>query len=228
VIEGGTKMSKIEKLCENIDEIEEVHSLIDRLGRRYNIINYIQTSSKLTIPNNIYIEVLATAVKGTIGRVVDIDFKITVKTDNHGKKIMVLNEYGSKFIYEVDGRKKTSTIPFHHSKILTNHNGTTKWVRNVKKKPKVRNPINKFKQELQQGDWVIGVGSGAAADKPLQIGRVTRWTDINVWASMNYDAPKNEREEFRFSSIKQTFLLPSNDYHIDALMIAIVKGWNGR
>ena len=91
-----------------------------------------------------------------------------------------------------------------------------------RKKEVINNPVNKFKQTLNKDDWIIGVGQGYGSNKPLMIGKVSRWTKHNVWAKTI------DGDEFKINDMKQTFLLPGGDDYIDELTLAIVKGWNGR
>ena len=73
--------------------------------------------------------------------------------------------------------------------------------------------------KLEVGDWVIGVKPG----KRLGIGRITRWTNHNVWAVSGEDL--NGRE-FRFDSITETFTMP-DDEHVKLLTMAVLRGWTG-
>jgi len=99
----------------------------------------------------------------------------------------------------------------------------TKYVRDVNTHEKVvvKNPVNKFKQEMQKGDWVIGVKPG----KYLGIGRITRWTNHNVWAVTGDDLT-DKSKEFKFDSITETFTMP-DDAHVKLLTMAVLKGWRG-
>lgn len=178
-------------------------------------------------PEGIYIEILKTATKGTIARIVDVDELETYseRYPNHDKykDSNQIVPWCGKFTYEVDGRKQTGRIQPHHVKVLAGVH-TTKYVRNVKKHKKVvvKNPVNKFKQEMQRGDWVIGVARG----QRLGIGRITRWTNSNVWAVTGNDLD-DKSKEFIFASMAETFTMP-DDKHVQLLTMAVLKGWSGR
>lgn len=211
----------------SVDEIEIVYG---KAPEHYGISRFtsqqpkyfICESDNLTI-NDLYIEVTSTSTSGTIGRVIDMEFSKSARKDKDGNSIDAINVYGTTLIYEVDGRSKPSRIGLLYVKILENHDGKTKWVRNVKsRKTEIKNPINKFKQELKENDWIIGVGRGYKSQKPLMIGRVSRWTNKNVWAKTI------DGQEFQLNSIKETFLLPANDEHVEILTMAVVKGWDGK
>lgn len=185
---------------------------------------YADGENEVKVPDNVYVEIDATATAGTIGRLIDIDFTTHRRYDFLGNEIDAIDMYGVTYIIEIDGRKKPSRISAYHSSILGDYTGPTKWVRNVNKKKKevVQNPVNKFKQTLNKDDWIVGVGQGYGANKPLMIGKVSRWTKHNVWAT------SIDGNEFKLNDIRQTFLLPSSDEYADELMMAVVKGWNGR
>lgn len=174
---------------------------------------------------DIFIEITATATKGTIGRVVDIEVetygeRYSHNTNTPSNKIV---SYDNTIIYECEGRKQTGRIKDSYCKVLLGHH-QTKYVRNVNthEKVKVKNPINKYRQEMQRGDWVIGVRPG----KRLGIGRITRWTNHNVWAVGAGDDLNDKRAEFKFDSIQETFTMP-NDEHVEMLTWAVLKGWKG-
>jgi hypothetical protein len=174
----------------------------------------------------IFIKILRTAAAGTIARVCSIDIKTraeTYPTIESYKGNTQLVTYDAAIEYEVEGRKQKGRIKSIYVKVL---NGTqeTKYVRDVKKHKKVvvKNPINKYKQEMKRGDWVIGVKPG----KHLGIGRITRWTNANVWAVTGEDLNDNSKE-FKFDCIDETFTMP-NDDHVTLLTMAVLKGWEGK
>lgn len=174
---------------------------------------------------DIFIEITQTATKGTIGRLVDFEVEVYGErypeyTNQPANKIL---SYDGTLIYEVDGRKQRGRINESYAKILVGHH-QTQYVRNVKKRVQedIKNPVNKYKQELQKGDWVVGVMPG----KRLGIGRITRWTKHNVWATQSDDLD-DKSQEFKFDSISETFTMP-NDEHVQLLTFAVLAGWNGR
>ena len=77
--------------------------------------------------------------------------------------------------------------------------------------------------EMKKGDWVIGVTPG----KGLGIGRITRWTNHNVWAVKPGDELNDKSREFKFDSIDQTFTMPDSDQVQQLLTVAILKGYTG-
>lgn len=170
----------------------------------------------------IFIKIIASATKGTIAKVVDLEVETWAErypdspNDNPNKIIM----WDTTLIYEVEGRKQKGRIKESHTKVLEGEH-ETKYVRDVQTHEKVviENPVNKYKQEMKKGDWVIGTRPG----KRLGIGRITRWTNHNVWAVAGEDL--NGRE-FRFDSIKETFTMP-DDEHVKLLTMAVLKGWHG-
>jgi len=176
----------------------------------------------IVVPRDTFIEITATATKGTIARVIDIE----VNTYTEDTKYCQANQimaYSATFIYAVDGRKQKGRIKSPYAKVLVGQH-QTEYIRNTEthKKVEVKNPVNKYKQELQKGDWVIGVMPG----KILGIGRITRWTNHNVWAIRGDDLT-DKSKEFKFDSIMQTFTMP-NDEHVQLLTFAALKGWQGR
>jgi len=175
------------------------------------------------VPNgdDIYVEIKATATQGTIGRLIEV-VPLTYGDENQ------ISEYNAGFILEVDGRKQPVKIRQQHANIFVAYPGhkiETVYERNVKthEKVEIKNPVNKFKQELQAGDWVIGVAKGS---KRLGVGRVTRWTNHNVWG-VRGDNLDDKSKEFQFDSIKETFLIRS-DEQLAELTMALLKGWDGR
>lgn len=178
----------------------------------------------VTVPKGKFIEIIATSTNGTIGELVDIEFNTQKRYTDKLKEVEAVDIYSLKYVIKIDGRKKPSKIIYYHAKILDDYTGPTQWVRNVKnrKDEVINNPVNKFKQTLNKDDWIIGVGQGYGANKPLMIGKVSRWTKHNVWVTTI------DGDEFKINDMKQTFLLPGGDEYVDELTLAIVKGWNGR
>ena len=176
--------------------------------------------------DDILIEILLTATKGTIAKVVGIE-GLQTKADRFPNSDKYKNSkeivtWDSTLIYKVEGRKQTGRIKDHYVSVLSGQY-ETKYVRDVKKhkKVKIKNPVNKFKQEMKRGDWVIGVRQGR---KALGIGRITRWTNNNVWGVTGDDLD-DKRKEFMFASIKETFTM-TNDA-VPLVTLAILKGWHG-
>lgn len=197
-----------------IDVVEQTnHYAADKTVEKFFL------EGDLIVPKNVYVRVIGTATKGTVGRLIDIEVH-----DGYGQD--QISAYSGTFIFEIDGRSKPSRISSGFAVILPNHSGPTKWVREIKKhkKEEIKTPINKYKQELKKGAWAFGAGK----HKTLQIGRITRWTNHNVWgAFVNDDVGlKNKDKEFQFESITETFLMP-DDSHLPELTLAVLKGWKG-
>jgi len=179
----------------------------------------------IVIPDNIYIEITATATKGTIGRVVDFKAETYKEkyTHNYKQADNQIASYSTTIIYEVNGRKQKGRINSAYIKVLEGEQ-QTKYVRDVKThdKVEVKNPVNKYKQEMKIGDWVIGVRPG----KLLGIGRITRWTNHSVWAVKPGCELSDKSAEFKFDTIEQTFTIPPDDIE-QSLTMAILKGYKG-
>lgn len=177
-------------------------------------------------PGDIFIEITATATKGTIARVVGLNVETYGEAYSSylgkSKENQILS-YEGGLIFEVDGRKQKGRIKSSYTKVLLGQH-QTKYVRDVKthEKVEVKNPVNKYMQEMKKGDWVIGTMTG----KRLGIGRITRWTNHNVWAVRGDDLT-DKTKEFKFDSIKETFTMP-DDKHVQLLTMAVLKGWHGQ
>lgn len=197
----------------------------DWRGRPITTTEYYKVGEVKLPAGNIFIEITATATKGTIARVVDFELETYGERYDHyaGKpdqnKIIT---YDTTVIFEVDGRKQKGRIKSSYIKTLLGQH-QTKYVRDVKthEKEEVKNPVNKYKQEMKLGDWVIGTLPG----KRLGIGRITRWTNHNVWAVRGDDI-NDKSKEFKFDSISETFTMP-DDKHVPLLTLAVLKGWEG-
>jgi len=181
---------------------------------------YIRTGP-VTVPSGYFVEIFATATAGTFGKLIGID----TKAGWSGIDDRNVNLHSGTLIVQCDNRKKPIRIHCSHANILTDYMGSLNYIRIVTKhKPVVvKAPVNKFKQELKRGDWVVGIAPGRA----LKIGRITRWTNHNVWAVMNEHDLDDKSKEFKFDGIHQTFLMPSDD-HTSSLTMAVLKGWDGR
>lgn len=171
-----------------------------------------------------YLKINATATKGTVGRIIGIHFRTFAQANAHyeGKpNERQVYEHDITFVYEIDGRPKPGSISDKHATVLDGVHQTA-YVRSVNKQPKpeVKAPVNKFKQELKRGDWIFGISQ----DKRLIIGRVTRWTNHNVWCSTG-DVDDKSKEVLMYS-IQETFLAP-DDKHLSEITLAVLKGWKG-
>jgi len=221
----SNKMDALETIlsrCEGIHVERKEHE--NRISSQKYSYTFHKTGD-IKLPDDVFIEIDATATKGTIARVVAIEAE--TRSERYPDTESYVNDktlvtYGVSLTYEVEGRKQQGRIKSQYVKVLT---GTpdTKYVRDVTKHEKVvvRNPVNKYKQEMKKGDWVIGVKRGNS----LGIGRITRWTNSNVWAVTGDDLT-DKSKEFIFASILETFTMP-DDKHVQSLTMAVLKGWHG-
>jgi hypothetical protein len=212
------KVNDLLKQCEGVTHtLKEYRNWKGQLD--YHDKFYLNEDKEFKIPKGLYVEVTSTATKGTIGKLIDFEYELFSQKGGPAE----ISTFEGTLIFEVEGRSKPGRISSSYADIIQGYTGETKWVRSVKKhkKKKVKNPVNKFKQELKKGDWVVGVKPG----KKLAIGRITRWTNHNVWA-VPHDNLDDTSREFRFDSIAQTFLMPNED-HVSELTMAVLKGWNG-
>lgn len=195
-------------------------------GQTYIEEKFFKTGD-IKVPDELYIKITQTATRGTIAKVVDIEVQTYGErnSSNPGDQIV---SYDATLIYESktsDGKKKKGRINSSYIDVLVGTHPLS-YVRNITKhadKPPVKNPVNKYKQELQRGDFVIGVKPG----KTLGIGRITRWTNHNVWA-VSGDDLDDKSAEFKFDSISETFTFPDTESVEELLTFAILSGWNGR
>jgi len=211
-----TPYQTILSACQNI-RVDEV-PFKDAFGQARARWKFFKIGDEPSVPvKDIFIEIIGTSTKGTIAKInsVEVDFNTYA---GHNE----IHSYYGKLTYKIDGRSQIGRIAMSHVKILEGSH-TTKYVRNVTKHKKViiSNPVNKYKQEMKKGDWVIGVRPGGR----LGIGRITRWTAHNVWGVRGDDLD-DKAKEFKFDSISQTFTMP-DDKHTQALTLAVLKGWNG-
>ena len=198
------------KLCDGIKN--------EKIASTYHSYNQLtKTKDNITIPTDkdYYIKIHMTATKGTIGRIIGLDADVY-----HNDRI---SDYSSSYIFEVDSRKKPGRIRCNCCYILDDeHDGSTKWVRNVNKhsKKEIKAPITKYKQELQVGDIVIGLQYGSN----LCVGKVTRWSNHNVWVN-KYGL----NQEVKLYSNSEIFSLGQDADNVEeAMSFAILSGFKTR
>lgn len=139
--------------------------------------------------------------------------------------------YRGTLLLKVHGRKQLVRISSEYVTFLgTKPNTPTKYVRNVTtrdKKPPVPEPVNKFKQKLSKDDVVVGVAKGHHS---IVFGRVSRWTQHNIWIIPDVGKGKENNKtgvkEVQLDSIKQCFKMEDDGYK-KALTFAAMKGWDG-
>jgi len=218
-------LSTLQTILSNCDGIK-VEAIVNNNAYSAQTHDYkFHKVGDIKVHDNIFIEITGTSTKGTIGKLIDIECDTYSERyadlDNYKGNNTIVS-YGARLLYEVEGRKQIGRINDNHAKVLTGVH-ETKYVRDVKthKKVVVKNPVNKFKQEMQVGDWVIGVKPG----KRLGIGRITRWTNHNVWA-VSGDDITDKSKEFKFDTITETFTMP-DDKHVPLITMAVLKGYKG-
>jgi len=194
-------------LLENADGVEtKIEESFSRIGQPQSHKYYLKTGDKIVLKKGYeaYIEITRTLMRGTIGRIVGFDIK-TYK-EKYPNNYQMFSSYkpnqlvvhDATIIYEVDGQKKKYRVKASHAKLLPGIYHKTKYIR-TKPKPKekviIAPHINKFKQTIDNGDWVIGLWC-----KKLAIGKVTRYTKSNIWVKINDSELKldNPIETFKF------------------------------
>jgi hypothetical protein len=167
----------------------------------------------IVVTDEVYIKVNVSATAGTIGRVTGFD--ATCWPDGR--------IYRGTYIFEVEGRKKPSRIASHHASILQDHDGSTVWVRNVKKGPPkdaIKPHINKFKQTLSKGSCII-----ANVSKDLVFGEVVRYTKYNVWIDMSImKFKRGPITDIMIDSSRDTYVFENKDIILKELMMLKLKG----
>lgn len=203
--------------CEGIKlTIKELPATHWRPAGTYN--THIWQEGDIKVPDNVYIKIVSSATKGTIGKLVDIEPSTKYYSDGE------ISRSNGTYILEVEGRNQLVRISNYYSNILENYTGETKYVRNVTKhnKPKLKNPITKYKQELNIGDWVFG-----AVGRSIRVGRVTRYTAKTVWGTMSDDL-NDRQKEFKFEGTGEIFKIDNVDAIKEQLTFATLKGWKGK
>lgn len=182
-------------------------------GVDYSRYEYFKTGD-IVVPDNVYIEITMTSTKGTIGKLIALD----VGTSRAEKEI---SSYWVTYIIQVKSRKGTNRIHQSHAKVLKNHDGSTKWVRTVKKKTTEVIPlqVNKYKQTINKGDWLAGIGPG----KVLYFGQVTRWSHSSVWVNPTPSIPKSK--EHCINRPLETIVLPIGIDYEQIVTIMALSGW---
>lgn len=183
---------------------------------KYEHVECFATDEEFAVPDNVFVRIDATACKGTIGKLVDIEFA-DCRTDGR------VHDWGMTYIIQIEGRKGTNRIVQWHSTILKDHDGTTKYVRNVKKHVQDEIPVhvNKYNQPLREGDWIAGIGRG----KELHFGQVVRWTKSSVMVNPTPSIPKSKSVAITLP--EQSIKLPEGpDYEQMVTMMAL-RGWTG-
>lgn len=174
--------------------------------------------------SEVFIKLDATALKGTIGRVVEFDADIW-EDDEHGAIISPWGSVGS-VVYQVDGRDTTNRVQFYHCDILENYNGQTVLCRAPKKKKAPEPPchVNKYNQRVTKGSWIVGQQPG----RKIAFGKVTRWSHASIWVTVDLESKKPK--EICISYPFETFVLPNaNDDEMfeQHIMLTVLQGWDG-
>jgi len=211
-----SKEGDVLKRCGGIDVVVIEHPSMTRNGQKFYYDEFHHVGD-IVVPDNVFIEIEGGISKGTIGRLVDIDFGKPYRVDN------VVSTSDITWIIQVDGRDKTNRCSHWQSSVLQHHDGTTKYVRNIKKHKKIDIPphVNKFNQTLMEGVWAAGLGPC----KTLYFGEVERWSKSSVWVNPTPSIPKSKANCITLP--KETLVLPSGaDYEQMVTMMGL-SGWSG-
>ncbi len=208
-------MNKEEALLKSCHGVRVEHTT-----RSHSRGTYVDTAFYLdgnfSVPNNVFIEILMSATKGTIGRLVDIDLG-----DNSYRLNNQIYTHDITYILQVDGHNGTNRIARYHGKILETHDGTTKYVRNIKKHINDEIPphINKYNQHLIKDVWVAGIG----VRKTLFFGQVTRWSKSSVWVNPTPSIPKSKENCITIPF--ETLVMPSGIDYEQTVTMMVLSGW---
>lgn len=88
--------------------------------------------------------------------------------------------YGNpRLTVEWDDRSKTYAAKYYEIEVLDNdYDDGTKWVWQTNPREKILPFVNKFGQELEKGDLIVGIEKSC---KYLRFGYVTRYTKASIW-----------------------------------------------
>ena len=181
--------------------------------------NYVRRdffkTGPIVVPDDVYILIDATATKGTIGKLVGLEIK------TYGPDDKLVSSSSGTYIIQVENRAGTNRIPVYHSTILKDHDGSTKFVRNIKEHEKVELPlhVNKFKQTIHVGDWLVGLGAG----KIVHFGQVTRYGKSSVWIRNTPSIEKSKED--CITRPLESFVLPEGVEYEQLVTIMILSGW---
>ena len=181
---------------------------------------HVLDKAKFAILEDWYVQVDATLTKGTIGKIVGVDF---------GERSSYNVRYGTDevsptdmtFIYQVEGRETTNRIVHYHATVLDgDYSGRTRWIRSKgKKTTDLPVLINKYKQALEIGTWVAGCGAG----RILHFGQVTRYSKSSVWVNPTPSLPKSK--ENCINRPHETLVLPEGMDYEQTVTMMVLSGW---
>ena len=205
------KKAELLAKCKGVEFTIETKQL--GMGGSYDNITY-HLIDDIIVPDNVYIKILKTPTKGTIGKLIGIECYKNSFNDEITPSSMT-------YIIQVDGRRGTNRISQWNAVILENHDGSTKFIRNIKKrKLEVIPPhINKYKQSLNRGEWVAGIGP----KNILYFGKVTRWSASSVWVNPTPSIPKSK--ENCISRPMETIVLPTGIDYQQMITMMVLSGW---
>ena len=207
-------LNELLKACSGIRTEEKISE--DWKQEKYTHYKHFFEGETIGIPDDVYIKINGTATKGTIGHLVDIDFH-----QMPGHRDRPVGGWDTTFILSVDGRPNVSRIQQTHADILANHDGTTKFVRNVKKHLQVEIPphVNKYMQQLNKGDWAVGLGTR----KTIHFGQITKWSKASVY--VNPTAEIKGSTHYLISHPRECFKLPEEVDYTQLITMMILQGW---
>lgn len=199
--------------CGGIDVIGELRRNT-HTGDTRTQYSFVKTGD-ITVPDDVYIEIDSTATAGTIGKLVAIDVGDLYEN--------MIRMYDITFVIQVEDKSETNRIAYHHSSILKDHDGSTKYVRNIKKHEKEDIPehVNKYKQKIKPGMWIVGLGRG----KRLQFGEVTRYSKSSIWVNPTPSIKKSKEQCITYP--RETLILTPDADHEQMVTMMVLSGWTG-
>jgi len=205
--------------CDGVTVKSVTHRLMSGPKNTYHCNN----NGKISVPDNICIEIKRTITRGTIGRLVDIDYSTY---SNREDGTCMISPYSITYIIQVKGRKGTNRIAARNTAILPWYHGPTEYHRTVRPpapKPIIPPHVNKYNQTMEVGDWIAGIGSG----KTLHFGQVVRWTRASVFVTTN---PTNtDKKSHRCISMPREAMKLLGDPELwkQTVTMMILQGWKG-
>ena len=215
--------SKLEALLHLCSGITITNEATSGSWRSYKRTVCRLNKDQFSVPENVLIRITGTATKGTIGRLVDMEFE-EYRWGDYDDEIYSSSN-AIRFIIQVDGRDGTNRIIGDHAEILFSHehNGLTRYERNVKKKQKIEIPehVNKYNQKVRMGDWVVGLGF----KKTIYFGQVVGWTKASILVNHTPSVKGSKHEAIRIP--KETLVLPGGIDYESAVTMMALGGWQG-
>lgn len=162
----------------------------------------------------LYFEVNTPSRKGTIGKLIGIA--------NYSRNIdeRILRSY-CNVILGFDDRDNKPSFSSWQVTYLPFYSGPTKYVYNTTQKEKALARRNKYGQELDEGELVVGF----SINQKLVIGTVSRWTEHNVWikpyANLAKGAKSSSKKDIQLKNFKECVVLDKENNEDDLLYLAL-------